>query len=117
MSNIIVLGAGMVGSAMAMDLAQQHDVTVTDLDSGILKRVKERCPSLDIQVLDVTDNSALQNMLRPFDLVICAVPGFLGFNTLKQIILAGKMLLTFPFSLKIHWNLIHWPKQTRLPQL
>jgi saccharopine dehydrogenase-like NADP-dependent oxidoreductase len=36
-------------------------------------------------------------MLRPFDLVICAVPGFLGFNTLKQIILAGKNVIDISF--------------------
>ena len=30
MSNIIVLGAGMVGSTMAIDMAKKHDVTITD---------------------------------------------------------------------------------------
>ena len=30
MSNIIVLGAGMVGSAIAIDLSKKHKVTVAD---------------------------------------------------------------------------------------
>ncbi len=32
MSKVIVLGAGMVGSAMAIDMAKKHRVTVTDLN-------------------------------------------------------------------------------------
>ena len=32
MSNIIVLGAGMVGSAMAIDLVKDHQVTLTDVN-------------------------------------------------------------------------------------
>jgi len=43
MSNIIVLGAGMVGSAMAIDLSKKHNVTVTDLNQGVLDKVKEKC--------------------------------------------------------------------------
>jgi lysine 6-dehydrogenase len=31
MSKVIVLGAGMVGSAMAIDMAKKHDVTLTDI--------------------------------------------------------------------------------------
>jgi saccharopine dehydrogenase-like NADP-dependent oxidoreductase len=33
MTKIIVLGAGMVGSAMAIDLAKKYSVTVADLSS------------------------------------------------------------------------------------
>jgi len=36
MSNVIVLGAGMVGSAMAMDMAKKHHVTLTDLSQDVL---------------------------------------------------------------------------------
>ena len=40
MSKIIVLGAGMVGSAMAIDLAKTHEVTITDLSQKVLDTVK-----------------------------------------------------------------------------
>lgn len=39
MSNIIVLGAGMVGSPMAIDLAQKHHVTLTDVSKDVLGRI------------------------------------------------------------------------------
>ena len=97
MSNIIVLGAGMVGSAMAIDLSKAHNVTLTDLNQSVLDQVKQRCGKLNIQPLDVTDKDQLQNAISDFDLVICAVPGFLGYNTLKHIIEAQKDVVDISF--------------------
>ncbi|MFK2819021.1 saccharopine dehydrogenase C-terminal domain-containing protein [Flavobacteriaceae sp. LMIT009] len=97
MSKIIVLGAGMVGSAMAIDMTKKHDVTVTDLSKNVLNKVKERCNELSALELDVTDKTKLQNTIKDFDLVICAVPGFLGFETLKAIIEAEKDVIDISF--------------------
>lgn len=97
MSKIIVLGAGMVGSAMAIDLSNLHDVTVSDLNEERLAHVKQKCNSLQILQLDVTNHLQLNNAIQDFDLVICAVPGFLGFETLKQIILVGKNVVDISF--------------------
>jgi saccharopine dehydrogenase-like NADP-dependent oxidoreductase len=97
MSKIIVLGAGMVGSAMAIDMTKKHDVTVTDLSKDVLNKVKERCNELSALELDVTDKTKLQNTIKDFDLVICAVPGFLGFETLKAIIEAEKDVIDISF--------------------
>jgi saccharopine dehydrogenase-like NADP-dependent oxidoreductase len=97
MSKIIVLGAGMVGSAMAIDMTKKHDVTVTDLSADALKKVKEKCKKLSILELDVTDKGKLQSTIKNFDLVICAVPGFLGFETLKSIIEVEKSVIDISF--------------------
>jgi len=97
MSNIIVIGAGMVGSAMAIDMAKNHKVTLTDLNLEILKKINNRHPDLSIQNLDVTDHEMLKRTIAPFDLVICAVPGFLGFNSLKAIIEGGKDVIDISF--------------------
>ena len=97
MSKIIVLGAGMVGSAMAIDMTKKHDVTVTDLSTDVLNKVKERCNDLSTLELDVTDKTKLQNTIKDFDLVICAVPGFLGFETLNAIIEAKKNVVDISF--------------------
>ena len=97
MKNIIVLGAGMVGSAMAIDLSAKHKVTLTDINLNTLKKVKQRCPNLEIHQLDVTNQNALKESLSTFDLVICAVPGFLGFGTLKTIIEAQKNVIDISF--------------------
>ena len=97
MSNIIVLGAGMVGSAMAIDLAKNHSVSITDFSQGALDKVIKKCNELDPILLDVTNTENLQATIRPFDLVICAVPGFLGFETLKSILEAEKNVIDISF--------------------
>ena len=97
MSNIIVLGAGMVGSAMAIDLSKNHNVTLTDLYQTVLKKVKEKCNKLNIEQLDVTDKPSLKKTIVKHDLVICAVPGFLGFDTLKSIIESGMNVIDISF--------------------
>ena len=97
MSNIIVLGAGMVGSAMAIDLVKKHKVTLTDLSEERLQHVKGKCAALSTMQLDVCNHVKLQSAIKEFDLVICAVPGFLGFATLKQIIEAKKNVVDISF--------------------
>ena len=97
MSNIIVLGGGMVGSAMAIDLASQHNVTLADIDLQRLKKTAEKESSLSTISLDVTNIKELKSTISPYDLVLCAVPGFLGFSTLKAIIEAGKNVIDISF--------------------
>jgi saccharopine dehydrogenase-like NADP-dependent oxidoreductase len=97
MGKIIVLGAGMVGSAMAIDLAKKHKITLTDRDQQVLDSVGQNAKRLSVQQLDVTDRQKLQKAIRGHDLVICAVPGFLGFQTLKWIIEAGKDVVDISF--------------------
>ncbi len=97
MSNIIVLGAGMVGSAMAIDLAKKHQVTLTDVNNSVLERVKQKENNLNILQLDVTNKEKLQSTIKKFDLVVNAVPGFLGFETVKNIITAGMNAIDIAF--------------------
>ncbi len=97
MAKIIVLGAGMVGSAMAIDLASNHEVTVSDLSEEALSKAKKRHKALQILQLNVTDHTALKKAIESFDLVICAVPGFLGFETLKTIITSRKNVVDISF--------------------
>ncbi|MCD4772667.1 MAG: saccharopine dehydrogenase NADP-binding domain-containing protein [Bacteroidales bacterium] len=97
MSNVIVLGAGMVGSAMAIDMAKTHNVTQTDLCQSVLNKLKLKHNNLSIQQLDVTNKIELQSTIKQYDLVICAVPGFLGFETLKAVIEAGKNVIDISF--------------------
>lgn len=97
MNNIIVLGAGMVGSAMAIDLSKKHNVTLTDLNINTLNSVKQKCSNLIIKELDVTNEGELKECIKSFDLVICAVPGFLGFRTLRIIIETQKNVIDISF--------------------
>ena len=97
MSNVIVLGAGMVGSAMAIDLAKKHQVTLTDLSREVLNKTQAKCSDLNTLPLDVTQKRMLQDQITQHDLVINAVPGFLGFDTLRSIIEAGMNVIDIAF--------------------
>ena len=97
MNNIIVLGTGMVGSAMAIDLAKNHKVTSADLSLKSLEKIKVKQPNISILQIDVTKKKELIQVIQNFDLVICAVPGFLGYQTLKTIIEAKKNVVDISF--------------------
>ena len=96
MKKIIILGAGMVGKAMASDLAKKHEVTSADIDAGALQPLAGR-PNIHTAVLDVTDEAALSSAVSGFDLVISAVPGFLGIQTMEKVIKQKKDLVDISF--------------------
>ena len=48
-------------------------------------------------MLDVTDRKALAKAVLPFDLIIGAVPGALGFATLRTVIEAGRNVVDISF--------------------
>ena len=80
---ILVLGAGRVGSAMVEDLLkdEQFSVAVADINPETLK--KFTCPTMEI---DLCDKSRLSSLAKEYDLVLSAVPGFMGFNVFQTII-------------------------------
>lgn len=114
MSTIIVLGAGMVGSTMAIDMTKNHSVTLTDFNKKALEKTVSKCDKLIPIQLDVTDKNKLQKTIKPFDLVICAVPGFLGFRTLKTVIEAGKNVIDISFFPENCFDLNELAKQNNV---
>lgn len=92
---IIVLGAGLVGSAIAADLHQNHEVTSADISAEALQSLSQK----GIRTLraDLSDHAALKKLVEPYDLVIGAVPGFMGYRTVEQVILAGKNMVDISF--------------------
>ena len=94
MKHILVLGAGMVGRTIAQDLAKDSEVTAADLSVENLSKLPKSIHKLQ---LDVKDEVALKQAVKKFDLVIGAVPGFLGFQTARAVIEAGKNLVDISF--------------------
>lgn len=95
---IIVLGAGLVGGPMALDLAGDagFEVSVADINIDNLTKFGSHKNIQTIQA-DLADKSILKNIIRNFDMVLSAVPGFMGFETLKTIIEAGKNVIDIAF--------------------
>jgi lysine 6-dehydrogenase len=96
MKKIIILGAGMVGRAMAVDLSKKHLVTSVDIDKNALDLLSDK-RNIQTHNLDVTDKEALAAVIRNFDIVISAVPGFLGLQTMICVIREKKDLVDISF--------------------
>jgi lysine 6-dehydrogenase len=103
---IAVLGAGMVGRAIALDLAKDYAVTAFDRDGFNLERVKSENPSINIVGTNLSLFDEYKQFLSTFDLVVTAVPGFMGYKTLEAVIDAGKNVVDISFfpedALQLH---------------
>lgn len=94
---IAVLGAGMVGRAIALDLAIEYSVTSFDVNEENLQQLKERSASVSTVKADLKNYDHYAAWLTAFDLVITAVPGFMGFDCLKAVINCGKNIADISF--------------------
>lgn len=94
----IVLGCGLVGRLIARDLSRDKgfQVTVADIDENKLNQISRE---LDLKVIkvDLSIPKDIQKIVADQDIVIGAVPGFLGFKVLTSIIEAGKNIVDISF--------------------
>ncbi|WP_346861308.1 saccharopine dehydrogenase C-terminal domain-containing protein [uncultured Draconibacterium sp.] len=95
-NRIIVLGAGLVGSAIAMDLSKNHAVTSVDKNQESFKKF-ESYPSIETIQADLSNTETIKSIVADFDMVIGAVPGFMGYQTMKAVIEAGKNMVDISF--------------------
>jgi lysine 6-dehydrogenase len=88
---IVILGGGMIGSAMAMDLKRtdRHDVTVAELRPEVRKRLEAR-HGVATRAADLSRPEAITELVRDYDLVLGALPSVYGYRTLEAVIAAGK---------------------------
>jgi len=94
---VAVLGSGMVGSAIALDLASRHHVTAFDVSNANLDLLKKRNPRIETQQTDLRNYSSYPQLLTSFDIVVTAVPGFMGYKTLEASINCGKSIVDISF--------------------
>ena len=94
---IAILGAGMVGRAMAIDLAAAHSVTSFDLSEKSLDILRQKNKEVKTIHADLSDHTGYSSLLKDFDYVISAVPGFMGYRTLEAVIRAGKDVVDISF--------------------
>lgn len=94
---ITVLGAGMVGRAIALDLAGQHEVCSLDQNMEALQKLQSKKPSIRVSQANLQDYASYREWLHETDLVVSAVPGFMGYKTLEAVILCGKPVVDISF--------------------
>jgi saccharopine dehydrogenase-like NADP-dependent oxidoreductase len=96
MKKVCVLGCGMVGSAMVKDLSDTFEVLAADSNQSALNELSD-LKNITVRKADLSQNEVLQKLIKDADFVVNALPGSMGFDTLRQIILAGKHAVDISF--------------------
>ncbi|MCF8226481.1 MAG: saccharopine dehydrogenase NADP-binding domain-containing protein [Bacteroidales bacterium] len=94
---IIVLGAGLVGSAIAADYKRSgYHVTAMDIDGKALGELEQHY-GIEVLQSDFTVRGNLEKAVSDKDLVIGAAPGAFGYKLMKEVILCGKNMVDISF--------------------
>jgi len=96
---MIVLGCGLVGGPMAVDLAKEpgFEITIVDRNQDALRALAREHNNIETVHRDLGNPQEIGAVIADHDIVINAVPGFMGFQTLKAIIEAGKNVVDIAF--------------------
>jgi lysine 6-dehydrogenase len=96
MKTVLLLGGGRVGAAIARDLTADFDVTVADASAVALARLEDE-PRLRRIQADLQDTARLGELLDGVDLVVGAMPGPMGYATLRRVLEAGHHVVDISF--------------------
>lgn len=93
---IVLIGGGLVGSTIAIELSKQYNVTVADINAKEFSNLK-RCFGINSVQCDATNKKELQKVVADADMVIGAVPGKIGFDVIKRVVEEGKNMVDISF--------------------
>jgi lysine 6-dehydrogenase len=95
---IVVLGAGMVGQAIARDLAADSDlrVDVADVRPEALERVAASAPVGAVRA-DLANPDAVGRLVGGYDLAVGALPSVIGRQSLKAVVEARRSYVDISF--------------------
>jgi saccharopine dehydrogenase-like NADP-dependent oxidoreductase len=94
---IVVLGTGRVGGAIALDLAKdaEFQVTVADVSQASLDAVKR--PDIATIQADLGDAAQVERVVKDHDLVVGAMPGSMGLETMRRVLQCKKDIVDISF--------------------
>ncbi|HEC95225.1 MAG TPA: saccharopine dehydrogenase [Thermoplasmatales archaeon] len=116
MKHVCILGGGRVGSAIAFDLSNENNfnVTVMDKEKNKVNRLK-RLFHVNAETVDLSNSRTLSKVVREFDLIINALPGKIGYKTLKTLLETGKPTCDVSFFPENPFTLDDLAKKKRVP--
>ncbi len=109
---IAVLGCGLVGSTIVRQLASDRELVVTAVDAS-----DERLASLGnmdsviLRKADLSQAGSITKLAKDFDVLVGALPGWMGFRALEEVIEAGKNYCDISFMPEDAEKLDHLAKQ------
>jgi saccharopine dehydrogenase-like NADP-dependent oxidoreductase len=94
---IVVLGAGLVGKPIALDLAKDAQTQVVLVDVNPPSTEFGQKNGIQVVQSDLSREGAVAKVVKGADFVVNAVPGFMGYKCLTEIIEAGKDVVDIAF--------------------
>ncbi len=91
---VLVLGAGNIGRAVALDMSEEFEVSVADASAERLESIKDFAEPVK---LDASRFEKLVETMRDFELAVDTLPGTLGMSAVKAAIKAGTDLVDVSF--------------------
>jgi lysine 6-dehydrogenase len=115
--NIVVLGGGRVGGAIVRDLAavDGFSVTVADVDPVAVGRLEKE--GAQGHCVDLTDPDNVDRAVADADLVVGAVPGFMGYRTIERVLAKEKPVVDISFFPQNHFGLSEAAEKAGVPCL
>ncbi len=96
MKKVVVLGAGMIGRTIASELSKKYSVRSCDVSEQNLRLIPQH-KNLSLLICNVRVEKELYKAIDDADLVIGAVPGFMGYEMLQRVIKFGKNIVDISF--------------------
>ncbi|OPL19899.1 MAG: hypothetical protein AVO35_00085 [Candidatus Aegiribacteria sp. MLS_C] len=95
---IAVLGGGLVGGAIARDLAagDEFGVRVCDISSGTLERLTGT-RGIETLRVDLSTDEGMDRALEDCGMAVGAVPGSMGFDTVRRVLERGLDIVDISF--------------------
>ena len=114
---IVVLGGGRVGNAIVRDLAAEADfsVLVVDVDPVAVERLTEH--GADGVVADLSDPETVSKAVADADLVVSAVPRFMGYSTVERVLQEGRPVVDISFFREDTFGLDELAQEAGVPCL
>jgi lysine 6-dehydrogenase len=97
MTKIVVLGAGLVGAPIAFDLAKDKNFKISIVDKDAKPLEKFENTAIKAICRDLSNAGSVKEIVKDFDFVVSAVPGFMGFQTIKAVIESKKNVVDIAF--------------------
>lgn len=118
MKNVAVLGAGLVGSLVARDLAADGRWSVLSVDRSehALGRLAG-IPNLATERADLASGAEVARIAAKADVVVGAVPGFLGTQTVRAVLETGRPVADISFSPEDPFDLAPLAKEKGIPAI
>ncbi len=98
MSRIVILGCGIEGKHMAIDLCKTPglEVTAVDIDAEALDDLAREHP-IQTRQADLSTPDGITGAVEDADVIIGALPGFMGYSALAGVIRAGRDIVDISY--------------------